>query len=311
MLSKSMISALKESINNGDKLQCKSVTQQALFTRSLCNKDGVLTSEGKVVAISLLPLKRQVATLNLSIKKLKYGYEGFPFIEVKNLMDHFYDYANPVHYKAIVNYELLKTKIYPEIFACNRLLQDKEYRFACFDEGGSIFILLTCMCYSALSKAWDDSGHDLSDVKNSLHSITLLTLMNNKNGFYEELSENLVYAVESAKIEDILIAYEKIQHTNDELNVDTEDGKNCIGISKPFIKTLYHSLGNDALADIMKIYLRDPDSIGKGWPDITAIKHDNSVKLIEIKTSDKLHVSQINTFSKIKQIINVEIIKVN
>lgn len=305
-----MISALKESNNNGDKLTCKSVTQKALYSRNFCTEDGFLTDEGKVFTISLLSLKKQAETLLINVKKLEYGYDGYPNIKVKNYMDNFYDHTNPEHYKVLVNYELLKTKIFPEIFAGNTLLKDKDYKLVCFDEGKSIFILLTCMCYSELSKAWNDSGNDLSGVKSNLHSIKLLSLMNSKKGFYEDLSENLLNAVKCAKIEDILIAFDKIKYDYNELIIDTVIDKNCIGISKQFIKSLYHSLGNDILIRIMKIYLIDPNTFGKGWPDITAIKINNTVKLIEIKTSDKLHVSQINTFLEIKKIIDIEIIKV-
>jgi len=308
MLSKSMISALKESIDRGFKLKCKSVTQKALFSRFLCDENGVLTNEGKTIAISSVSLKRQADLLDIPVRKMEFSYPGYPLIKVKNYMNNFYDYTNPDHYKALVNYELLKTKVFPEILAGNKLIKDNHLKFACFDEGKSIFTLLTCMCHNELCRAWDESEHDLSDVRNSLHSITLLSLMTKKNGFYSKLSEKLIGAVYSAKIENILDAFLKIKDTNSDL-VDNSNNTNCIGISRSFLETLYQSLGNKILAKILKIYLIDPNAFGKGWPDITAIGHDNNVKLFEIKTIDKLHISQLNTFSEIKNIFDIEIIK--
>ena len=142
-LSLTMKYALKDSIYNDNKLSCKTTTLKSLIQRNLSDENGKLTEEGKVVGISILPLKKQAEVLDIKINNIKYGYKGFPMVKVINYMDNFYDYTNPDHYKAMVNYDLLKTKIYPEIVVGNKLLEKDEYKLTCNDEGKSIFMLLT------------------------------------------------------------------------------------------------------------------------------------------------------------------------
>ena len=172
-------------------------------------------------------------------------------------------------------------------------------------------MLLTCMCYKEICRAWTDSKQNLSGVTHSIHSITLLSLISNREGFYENLSNNLIQAASSAQIEEIKSSFEKIKEGYLDVDCDYTNENNCIGINMEFIVELFKSLGNEKMVNVLKLYLLDPNSLGKGWPDITAIKTDGRVKLIEVKTSDKLHVSQINTFTEIKKIIDIEISKIN
>ena len=310
-LSLTMKSALKDSIYNDNKLSCKSTTLKSLIQRNLSDENGKLTEEGKIVGISILPLKKQAEVLDIKINNIKYGYKDYPMIKVINYMDNFYDYTNPVHYKAMVNYDLLKTKIYPEIVVGNKLLEKKEYKLACNDEGKSIFMLLTCMCYKEMCKAWSDSKQNLIGVTHNIHSITLLSLISNREDYYENLSNNLIQAASSTNVEEIKSAFEKIKDGHFDIDCDYTNENNCIGINNEFIVELYKSLGNERMVNVLKLYLLDPNSLGKGWPDITAIKSDGKVKLIEVKTSDKLHISQINTFIELKKIIDIEIFKIN
>jgi len=303
-----MRTALKDSFNNEEEVICTKKTLASLKLRNLCESNGRLTSEGKVVAISLLSLNNQANVIGIIVNNIKYGYDGLPKIKVKNYMSNFYDYTDPDHYKAIVSSEILHSKIYPEVFVGNRILENDNYKRACFDEGASIFLLLSCMCYNVIFKAWKESK-TLGSPICSLNSITLLSLMVNKKGFYENLSEKLIEAVYTAKINDIEISFDKIKLKNFELISAKKATNNCVGIDKSFIIDLFHSFGHELLVKIIKLYLLDPCSFGKGWPDITTIMKDNSIRLIEVKTTDKLHVSQIITFSEIAKFLNIEIYK--
>ncbi len=245
-LSNSMKIALKESFNNDEKVICKNVTKSSLISRNLCDNNGKLTPEGKVVAISILPLKKQADILGLYINSIPDGYKGFPKIKVKNYMSNFFDYTNPDHYKAIVNSEILHSKIYPEIYVGNRLLELDDYNLACFDEGESIFILLSCMCYEEMRKAWKNSEHCLS-INYSLNSITLLSLMENKKGFFENLSQKLINAVAKAQIVDVEKSFDKLKETGLELENENTSNKNCIGIDKSFITSLFKAIEKETL----------------------------------------------------------------
>ncbi len=74
---------------------------------------------------------------------------------------------------------------------------------------------------------------------------------------------------------------------------------------------LFNSFELDLFQTILKTISLNPYEYSKGWPDLTLIK-DKKVYLIEVKTTDKLHLSQIKTISLFKNIIpcKFEVIKV-
>lgn len=85
-------------------------------------------------------------------------------------------------------------------------------------------------------------------------------------------------------------------------------------ISKPFIATEYPELSiefADALFDatdkecfikIANKIAEDPYTYRNGWPDLTLIKN-NTVSFVEVKTTDKLHESQLITIPAIKDLV--------
>lgn len=85
-------------------------------------------------------------------------------------------------------------------------------------------------------------------------------------------------------------------------------------ISKPFIAYSYPELSMEfALAMYEAIDLNhyiaigmkmaeDPYNYGKGWPDLTLIR-ENEVLFVEVKTTDKLHESQLVTIPTMRDIL--------
>lgn len=63
-------------------------------------------------------------------------------------------------------------------------------------------------------------------------------------------------------------------------------------VNKAFILELYEQLGNDKIADILREFSTAPYDYRAGWPDLIVIKN-GVMKLIEVKTSDKLLDSQL------------------
>lgn len=53
-------------------------------------------------------------------------------------------------------------------------------------------------------------------------------------------------------------------------------------------------------------FAESPYDYSKGWPDLTIIK-DKEVRLIEVKTTDKLHASQLKIIPELKKILPFEI----
>lgn len=85
-------------------------------------------------------------------------------------------------------------------------------------------------------------------------------------------------------------------------------------LHEPLIKSLYPSLGTDcfvALFDasetktfenVARKICEDPYGYRSGWPDLTIIK-DSEVQFIEVKTTDKLHKSQIKTIPAMMSVL--------
>lgn len=63
-------------------------------------------------------------------------------------------------------------------------------------------------------------------------------------------------------------------------------------VNKRFMLELYEQLGNDKIADILLAFSAAPYDYRAGWPDLIVIKN-GAMKLIEVKTSDKLLDSQL------------------
>ena len=313
-----MKKALLKAIKNNDYVTCGKNTFNSLLLRNLCypNPNSKLTEEGKVVAISLSSLKTQTEVLKINLKTLPYRNKNIPKIQTKNYLSKFFDYTNPEHYKVIVSSEVLRTKVYPEILVCNILLKHGNFRFICYDEGRSILTLLTCMTFDIIVNEWttynkisnsEENEHNYFMFGPSLDSIRYLSLIKNEQGYYEAITKRLINKAKNSKIDNVEKAFleiGKIQtyHTN------ISNEKNCI--TWPLLKSLYLSLGNNTLIEVLKIYLMDQGAFGKGWPDLTAIDKNEKVILLEVKTTDKLHISQIITIKEISKLIPVEILKI-
>jgi len=72
-------------------------------------------------------------------------------------------------------------------------------------------------------------------------------------------------------------------------------------LSIEFIGAMYDSISTRTFISIAKKLLENPYLYGKGWPDLTLIK-DNTVSFVEVKTTDKLHVSQLTTIPAMQAI---------
>jgi hypothetical protein len=74
---------------------------------------------------------------------------------------------------------------------------------------------------------------------------------------------------------------------------------------------LFDSFDLDLFQVILQTIAENPSEFSIGWPDLLLIK-DKQVYFIEVKTTDKLHMSQIKTISLFKNIIpsKFEVIKI-
>ncbi|MDP3586700.1 MAG: hypothetical protein Q8R58_01485 [Sulfuricurvum sp.] len=77
------------------------------------------------------------------------------------------------------------------------------------------------------------------------------------------------------------------------------------GLNMNFLEKMYDALTKDEYCLIAKWIAMNPEH-RNGWPDLTLVK-ENIVCFVEVKTTDKLHNSQLNTIPAIKQLINADI----
>ena len=79
----------------------------------------------------------------------------------------------------------------------------------------------------------------------------------------------------------------------------------CPDISPTLLECIYDSLSKERFIKIARMFAAD-HKYRNGWPDVTIIKN-GEIELIEVKTSDKLHESQITTIPAIMESLGIEI----
>lgn len=74
------------------------------------------------------------------------------------------------------------------------------------------------------------------------------------------------------------------------------------GLTPPAMTSLFNSLGPERLAQITAAIMEDPYLYRAGWPDLTMAK-GSEMLWAEIKTTDRLHMSQITTIHRMKPLL--------
>ena len=65
---------------------------------------------------------------------------------------------------------------------------------------------------------------------------------------------------------------------------------------------IFKSVGRESLTNLLAKFSEDPYSYRSGWPDLTIVR-EREVQLVEIKTTDKLHSSQLVTMPMLQEIL--------
>lgn len=74
------------------------------------------------------------------------------------------------------------------------------------------------------------------------------------------------------------------------------------GLSAQAMVAIYHALGNEKLAQITAAIMEAPYNYRAGWPDIT-MTNGEQLLWAEVKTTDRLHMSQISTIHRMKPLL--------
>jgi hypothetical protein len=298
-LSKLMKEILRDALDNEYYIICKKSSFNALKMLCLCDEKWKLTDEGRVLAISLSSLRKQTKILSLPLSEVSINYDKLPEIGLRNyLLEHF------------------------------------RYKKDCFAEGGDIKILLSCMCFDLVRDAWrihwrtnpstksyyDAFGESAieSSVKSYTYSsplgsiIELISYENNPD-YKKKLIEKIIDVISYTQKWDIEKAFITLRHWHADMGWtgDNWPWQNYVGLDLSNIISLYEIIGNKVLTNIAKTFFIEPLAFSKGWPDLTTIDYNGNLRLIEIKTVDRLFVSQIITISEMIKYFQISVIKVN
>jgi hypothetical protein len=103
-----------------------------------------------------------------------------------------------------------------------------------------------------------------------------------------------ILAEHTAEIEDTVrnISPDALARNVNELATSTTLASFFPRVKQAFMLKLFEHLGRDKLADILLAFSAAPYDYRAGWPDLIVIR-DGTMKLVEVKTSDKLLDSQL------------------
>lgn len=145
-------------------------------------------------------------------------------------------------------------------------------------EGGAILILIRAAALDAL-----DELNTFKSREDACRRFTEAQLEIQRDNI-----ERICDAVRAVEPERVRKNFREIHliHSNREHNP---------GLNEDFIGNLFSAIGADDLANITKAIGDDPYKYRNGWPDLTLVDSLGRMRWVEVKTTDKLHRSQIET----------------
>ncbi len=177
---------------------------------------------------------------------------------------------------------------------------------SCFAEGGSIFVLLYAIWYDTLLPyVMEKNNNDLDYVEYDMYNVYSYNLYLDN---IPDSRSKLLQAIQGISRKQVATNYDKIESLQ---YSDTWFPYGYHGISKSLILQLFDLLGRHRLERIASVFLEDRYLFSKGWPDLTLVR-ENDVRFVEVKTTDKLHFSQLIVMPTMQQEadLDFEIVKI-
>jgi VRR-NUC domain len=81
----------------------------------------------------------------------------------------------------------------------------------------------------------------------------------------------------------------------------------CPGLTTELGMDLVGAVGRERWFLIAEVLCRDPYLYRKGWPDLLLMDRDDRVLAVEVKTTDRLHASQIRTIPALRYEVGLPI----
>jgi hypothetical protein len=271
-----MRKALRKAVREQAPVSATATTVAALVTRGLCHPGGELTDKGRVASLSLLPLRDQCNLL------------AVPLVDVP---------CSPGKK--------------PELTAMRKL--ESEGHEACFTEGGIIKVTLYCLAFTRLrmlgEQVWGGLKYEkelFGKRQTPLQSWMYAGLMCYKELLptCPNLEDMMVADIEKTSRSDMLENFDVLHSWQVS---ETWFPYKYVGLTRSLVGEVYDALGPKALAAVARLLFLDPYAYVKGWPDIAAV-HSDELRLVEVKTNDKLIPSQLITIPDMMRAADLSVV---
>ena len=158
-----------------------------------------------------------------------------------------------------------------------------------FCEGGPILLLIRAAALDVFAKLNPFNSRDDACTRFTEAQLTI----------HENNTEDILDAVSNSTPRQIAKGFKEIY-------AKSFVQETYRGLSVEIISALFSSIGTETLTRITSAIMEDPYRYRSGWPDLTMTNGDQML-WAEVKTTDKLHMSQISTLHRMKSILPGEI----
>lgn len=163
--------------------------------------------------------------------------------------------------------------------------QDIGYTGA-YCEGGAILLLIRAAALDVLAELSPFSSRKDAMMRFTEAQFTILS----------EHIPRICDTVRTASTDAVVDAFEEIY--------GSEDIRDWYpGLTAAAFGRLFEGIGGETLSKIAAVIAEAPYDYRNGWPDLTLINERNDIRWIEVKTTDKLHQSQVATLRRMKSLM--------
>ena len=170
----------------------------------------------------------------------------------------------------------------PEIDALNHFSDQGFVGSYC--EGGPVLLLIRAAALDVLAQ-FNIFGRSDACTRFTEAQLTI----------YKESSELILNAIRNADVAEVVRNFKEIY-------MFPQIPEYFPGLTAYIMSSLFTAIGAERLAQITAAIMEDPYSYRAGWPDLTMARGSDML-WVEIKTTDRLHMSQIMTIFRMKPLL--------
>lgn len=166
----------------------------------------------------------------------------------------------------------------------------------CFTEGAIVFVLLSSIwldtlldCAEYAMREWRGGRRHARVVESMYYNRYHVFCYFDFAAAFPAVRRALIRAIDDSEKGHVIRTYRKMKSCQGG-DIWFWSGQN--GMTEKLVVALFEILGRNRLRRIAKVFLNDPFLYSTGWPDLLVIM-DGVPRFIEVKTTDRLHVSQI------------------